>query len=73
MYEGDDVLSSELLVYCGSVTKERPLSVADRLDGLARARKHGDTIKEWLQLSDDDLSEYRISRPATAGKKRVSL
>lgn len=65
-------LSSELFVRFGSVTEERSLSVADRLDGLARARKHGDTIKEWLQLSEDDLSEYRVSRPAAAGKKRVS-
>lgn len=65
-------LTSELFVCSYSATEERSLSVADRLDGLARARKHGDTIKEWLQLSEDDLSEYRVSRPAAAGKKRVS-
>lgn len=47
--------------------------VVDRLDGLAKARKPGNTIKEWLQLSDDDLSEYRLSRPTQPGKKRVGL
>lgn len=54
------------------VFNKDPSSVLDRLDGLAKARKSGNTIKEWLQLSDDELSEYKVSRPDSSGKKRVS-
>lgn len=39
----------------------------DRLDGLAKARKSSDTIKDWLQLPED----YYESLPSVSGKKRV--